>query len=494
LLQDIKHTIKQSAVYGLSRVSTKLVSFVLLPLYSINFSVAEYGIIVRVETLWQILWAIFLFGLESGIVRWYTQISENEKRRAFLFTVIVFVLILNIVLTGIIHMLSGYISEIILENATSKQLVFLAALIATAETLSFIIFLIMRVENKAVMYSIFSILVSVLNLLLQVYYMGYSQIKLEGIFVARIIAPGVVIILLLPYLSRHLALSFAVKFLPELIRFSFPIMLASLTLTLLNQWDRYILGFLTNSSEVGLYGLGGNICGLVNFLIVAPFSLAFSVISWMKLNDENAKRFFTKTITYLFFTITYSALFISLFTPQFIKVFTLNPNYWNVISVVPWISLSLPFYGIQTVGIFSFLVTKKTVHVLCFYISALSTNVVLNYFLIPYFGMYGTAFARFISFFVLTVLFYKFSKNQYFFEYEWTKILLMLVLAAVLIFPFYELHISPKWLEITLKFASMVAYPFLLYPLGFYEQIELERIKGAFNKYVVNNLRKLIAR
>lgn len=67
MLKDIKNTIRQSAVYGFSRVATKLVSFILLPVYSIYFTVEEYGVISRIETLWQLMFAVFLFGLNPEL-------------------------------------------------------------------------------------------------------------------------------------------------------------------------------------------------------------------------------------------------------------------------------------------------------------------------------------------------------------------------------------------------------------------------------------------
>src|SRR5205085_7605752 len=145
---------------------------------------------------------------------------------------------------------------------------------------------------------------------------------------------------------------------------------------LLNQVDKYLLGNITGLNNVGIYGLAYNISGLINFLIVSPFTLAFTVISWKKLKDENAKRFYTKTITYLFLAVTYVSVIVSLFTPHLIKIFTLKTDYWLASNYVPWIVLSMPFYGMHFIGVFSFYVTKKTKYVLYTYTIALLSNVV----------------------------------------------------------------------------------------------------------------------
>ena len=83
MLEDIKHTIKQSAVYGLSRISSKAVSFILLPIITYRLSVAEFGIYVRIDALWQILLGVILFGIENGVIYRYLEIKEGYRRKRF---------------------------------------------------------------------------------------------------------------------------------------------------------------------------------------------------------------------------------------------------------------------------------------------------------------------------------------------------------------------------------------------------------------------------
>lgn len=488
LLKDLKNTIRQSAVYGLSRVSAKLISFILLPLYSVNFSVSEYGIIVRIETLWQILFAFFLFGMESGIVKWYTGIPETAGRRKFLFSVTLFLLITNLIFVFFLYLASGLFSELIFQSGSYSGLIVYASLIAFAETMVFLIFLLLRINEKAFLYTFFSVIITVINLALQVYFILYTEIKLEGIFIAKIISPLAVVLILLPYYLKNITPSFDSKNLKSLIAFSFPVMLAAVFSTLLNQSDRYIIGFLKDSAQVGLYGLAYNICGVLNFFVIGPFSLAFTVISWKKLNDENGKRFFTKSVTYLFFGVIYLALILSLFTPELIKILALNKDYWKAKDVVPWIAVSIPFYGISTIGFFSFYVTGKTSYVLYFFIVTLVVNIILNFILISFIGMYGAAVANFISFVFLCILNYRYSRSNYFFKYEWKKIFYMCVVYTALVFPFFGFVISGFFLTLTLKVTAVLIFPVLLYLLNFYEEIELERINGFFYRYFRINL------
>lgn len=489
MLKDIKNTVKQSAVYGLSRVSTKLISFILLPLYSLNFSVAEYGVLVRIETLWQILWAFFLFGLEPGIIRWYTQFSDINNKRVFLFSVSAFLFITNIIYTVIFFYFSGFLSLLIFGTSDFSTLVFYASLIASFEALIFLVFLLLRINERAFLYSLFSIVITLLNLLIQVYFILYTSNKLNGVFIAKILSPAIVLLILLPYYMKFIKIGFDAKAFRQLIIYSIPLMIAGVVATLLNQSDRYILGYLTDSAEVGLYGLGYNICGILNFFIIGPFSLAFTVLAWKKYKDDNALRFFTKSVTYLFYSIIYLALILALITPLLIKIFTLNENYWQAKDIVPWIAVSVPFYGITYIGYFSFYVTEKTHYMLWAYLIALAINIISNFILIPHFKMYGAAISKFISFLALCLIIYHFSRKNYFFKYEWRKIFNMIAVYILLVFPFFYFKFDNSFLETVLKITAVILFPFVLYFLNFYELIEINSIRGFLNKYLHLNLK-----
>lgn len=484
MLKDIKNTIKQSAVYGLSRISTKLIAFILLPLLTLNLSVPEYGVYVLTESFWQILWAIFLFGFESGVVRWYLEIKDGLKKKRFLFSVAAFLLVFNLILLFLIFLFSGSISSAVYENSGLSRFVIYAALIAAVESFSFIIFLLLRIEEKAKMYSALAVLSTLISLVLQVYFLQYTLFKLEGVFISKIAAPLIIILILLPYFIRHIKIGFEKALLTDLLKYSFPVMIASLVITLLNQVDRYILGYISGLNDVGIYGLANNIAGLVNFLVVSPFSLAFTVLSWKKLNDENAKRFYTKTITYLFLAVIFVSIVIALFTPHLIKIFAMKTDYWTASKYVPWVILSMPFYGIHFVGVFSFYVTKKTKYVFLSYFFALVLKVAGNFVFIPVFGIYGASFVNLASFMILCILIYYYSKKNYFFEYEWYKIFLMIFVYAALVAPFFYFDFTNRLLEIALKSAAVLTYPLILYVFRFYEPVEVRAFKGFINKYL----------
>ncbi len=483
MLSDIKNTVRQSAVYGLSRISLKLAGFILFPLYSLYLSVDQYGVLVRAEIFWQIINSFVLFAFETAFMRWAANANSEDEKRRLAFTVFSIVAAINLMFLAAGFLFKDQLSGLLFESSQYTTLVLICFGISTAESLIGIPLVILRMQEKAGKYLAVVVTSTIVSMAVQLYVLFNIDQKITGIFIAKLIAPVLMLIVLTPFMLRYLQFNSDKALAKELMAFTWPLMLASFVSMMLSGQDRFILGYLTDSTQVGLYGLGYNIAGVLNFLIVAPFAMAFPVVFWKKLEDENAPRFFTKTVTYAQFIITWSALALSLYAPHLIKIFALNTDYWGAASVIPMLAYAFVLMNMQVTGHMSFYHSKNTNVVLMIYIVATAANFLLNLLLIPMLKMYGAATANFLSYLICVIMIYVLSPRYYFIKWEMRKLVLMLLLAIILTVPFFLLDIENTILEISLKTLAITAFPFILYLFGFYEQIELTSIKGFFLKY-----------
>jgi O-antigen/teichoic acid export membrane protein len=325
---------------------------------------------------------------------------------------------------------------------------------------------------------------------MQLYFLFYSQIKLEGIFLSKFIAPSAIFVILIPYLVRHIKVKIEKVEIIDIIKFSFPLMMTGIVSVLLNSVNRFILGFVDSQDDVGLFSLASNISGVITALLISPFQLAFNVIFWQKLKDENSARFYTKSMTYTVFLYVWGALTLSLTIPYLIKLYIpKNMSYWGASDLIPILSLSLVFYGMLTISYMSYHHAKRNDLIFYFQTGALVLNIALNYLLIPHFKMYGAAFSTFVSFGILIMVMYKFSSRFYFIKYETYKITMMIILAASIMCLFQFMKFDPKWLDIGLRIFLILFYPFMLYFFKLYEEIEIASIKSITRKYLKINVR-----
>ena len=199
--------------------------------------------------------ALSLFGIETALLRWYTLTENPEKRKSLVFSILSFLLILNLIVISLGTVFSGQISYFIFDTEIYYRIIIYTFLIAAFEALLMIPLSILRAENKPVKYLVLTISSALINMAMQFYFLFYSDIKLEGIFISKFIAPFLIFIILIPYLIRHISIKLDRLELMDVIKFSFPLMLTSIVSVLLNSVNRFILGFIDNQNDVGLFSL-----------------------------------------------------------------------------------------------------------------------------------------------------------------------------------------------------------------------------------------------
>jgi O-antigen/teichoic acid export membrane protein len=71
MYKKLKKALKHTVIYSLGNISTKLVGFILLPLYTSYLSPAEYGILGLLEVSANIVVQMLGLSLYAGFQRWY---------------------------------------------------------------------------------------------------------------------------------------------------------------------------------------------------------------------------------------------------------------------------------------------------------------------------------------------------------------------------------------------------------------------------------------
>lgn len=477
MLSDIRNTIKQSAVYGISRIAAKSVSFILLPLYTSIFSSENIANINLLESFWQYIFTICLFSFETAIIAYCVNEKDENKVRSIFLKFFILLIFNSLILITLGYFSSGFIALIFLNDQTLQQSVFYCFIISSFEALLVIPLTIARLHQKPVLYTFISTANLIINLLLQFYLLLKISIDINFIFISKSAAPIIVFIFLLPYTLKHIKIGFESISLKTIYKFTFPLMAASLLALFLNTINRYILVDFVSKTDVAIYTLGNSIGSVTNFFVVSPFVLAFSVISWKKLKDENSERFFTKTTTYLFYVMIYISLIISLFIPEVIKLFILNSELWKSVGIIRIILFSNCIAALYYISIQSYYFTKRTDLIFWIFAACLAFNIISNFVFARYFGIYGAAYLSVISYLLLIFLSYKKAMRIYPIYFENKKLILLSIIYLFFVFISYYFKLDYLYQFIGIKILFVISFPFILYLFRFYEQIEINRIK-----------------
>lgn len=188
-------------------------------------------------------------------------------------------------------------------------------------------------------------------------------------------------------------------------------------------------------------------------------------------------------MTYTVFVLTFLSLFFSAFGKEVVKVLSHNTTYWLSFQVIPILCFGIIFSNMRDNLMNSLNIVKRTKTVAYILIISSISNVLLNAFLIPHFDYIGAAFASLLTQIITFFLMYYFAQKYYPIPFETKKLFYMLLLYCIISLGTFVLNDANLAIRISVKSLLILSFPLILYFLGFYEPIEIDRLKGFWNKW-----------
>jgi len=211
--------------------------------------------------------------------------------------------------------------------------------------------------------------------------------------------------------------------------------------------------------------------------------LAIGPMFFKMMNDKNNKRFYSKILTYMAFFFMLIVLVLSMFSEEVIKILAKNQEYWQAYILVPFLSFSIFFSMLKDVTILGLNIVKRTKVISAILIVVCLINTGLNYFLIPAFGIIGSALSALLTQMIYFILIYINAQKWYPVPYELKKIIVIVLTGTSLAGISYSLSGFNSYIEASAKFLLILIFPFILYFFNFYERIEIIRIRETYRKF-----------
>lgn len=427
---------------------------------------------------------LYTFGIDSAFFRYYMATEERSERKNIFTTAFVTIFLVASVLTILILVNTQWIVQLLFKSETQQLtvnlplLVRLASLILFFDTLAFMQLLILRAEEKPIIYSIFTISSVLITISANVVFILLLKWGVEAIFYANLLASGLTFIIVLPLGVKHLNLSYSFSLLKKLFVFGIPYLPSTLSIWAMDSIDRLFLERMINVEASGLYSQGAKL-GMFMALFVSAFRFAWIPYATSTAKQENAKEVFSKILTYVLFACSGVFLFFSFFVNEIVQIgfgsFTLlGSDYWEATIIVPQFFMAYIFYAAYLNFLIGVYLEKKTKYIAIVTIVAMVANVLANYILIPQLGIMGAAWARLISYIMMAVGMYIISVKIYPVKYEWKRILIL----TLVIFGIYFIGHFYFFTSLLLKAALFLIAPVVLYLLGFFEKGELAKLKS----------------
>ncbi len=481
---SVKRLFKHSAIYGMGHIFNRLIVFLLLPLHTNIFREGEMGVVGVVFAYLAIFTIVYTYGLDTAFFRFYILEDSEEGKKRILSTAFLTILATSIFFTAVLYFAAEPVSRIIFDPETRAlsidlpYLIRLVSIILFFDALTFMPFLALRAEERSVLFIFYKFINVIINVAFNAIYILVLKSGIEGIFLANLWASLLTFLLQLPLIFKRFSFTYSGVTLKELLAFGLPYLPSTLSVSLMDTIDRVFLERLSGVEAVGIYSQGAKL-GMFMALFVTAFRFAWHPYFLATSKQENAKDIFQKIFTYVLLACFTVYIVLTLFINDIVKIniggFTiLGKNFWDATVVVPVIFLAYIFYAAYVNFIIGIYLYKKTKYLPFITVTGMLVNLITNYTLIPVWGIMGAAWARVFAYIVMASILYIISQKLYPVKYEWTRLLKLAVIVALVYFTGTREFASHN---IPLKFVLCLIFPFMLYLSGFFEKQELSKMR-----------------
>ena len=431
-----KNLFKQTAIYGLATVLPRMLSFLLVRLYTGILPTAEYGE-VSIVLSWMVFFNVILsYGMETAFFRFYN--SETDKKNVIATTTI------SIFWSSIFFLFGALIfrSTLAAMANVDVQYITYSIWILVLDALVIVPFSKLRANQRPMMYAAIKIGNVAVNLILNLFFLlalpkiadsnpnsfignlYVENFEIGYIFISNLLASLLTFVVLSPnylFLKRN----FDRVLWKKMMKYSLPILVAGIAFAVNEHFDKILLGYLLPEniakSEVGAYSACYKL-GLFMVLFATAFRLGIEPFFFSHSNKENAPQ--TYAVITKYFVILGSLILLGVIVfADVLKLLLLdNKSYWEAMKVVPLIILANFFLGIYNNLSVWYKLTDKTIIGAYISIVGAIVTLVLNYFLIPKYSYYGSAIATISAYGSMMFISYVLGNKHYPIPYDMEKI------------------------------------------------------------------------
>ncbi|MFZ4400522.1 MAG: polysaccharide biosynthesis C-terminal domain-containing protein [Bacteroidales bacterium] len=483
MLKSLRSSLTNTFIYGIGNLATKLVGFILIPIYVKYFPTSTYGVLGLLEVTGIALTSILGLALSQALYRWYWDEEYISKRKSIFFTLLLFLSVFLTLMVIISHFTTSYLSAAIFGDTSFSNLVFLVILASSLQILMQIIATLIQLQQKAILYTISYISILIIQLSLTVFFITYLNLGLKGIYYAQIISLCFYFLIVLLFIINNIVLKFELSLLLKMLIYSFPWIVSNIAALVISISDRYFIRIFGNLGDLGVYQFGYKIANTLSVLVIASAQMAIFPLMFKKMNDPDAKRFYSKMMTYFTFGVMFFVLFLNFYGLEIIKVLAKKQEYWESFSIIPFISLGIIFAMLKDLASMQLQIVKKSALISKIVVSSAIFSLLINFLIIPVYGSMGAAISFIISQFFYFLLMLYFAQKHYHLPYELIKVFKLLVIGILLFLISLLLAKISLFPRLLIKFLMIILFPILLYFWNFYEEVEIKSMKGLWNKW-----------
>lgn len=473
----LRRFLGETMIYGVTTIVSRLLYFLLTPIYISRLQQASsFGILTVLYSWVAMANAVLAFGMETTYFRYLQKVEPEDKGKVFSNSFFVTIVTSGLFLATVVLFSDSIASWFSQGVGTSDYEYYIRffAVILVADALAVVPFARLRAEGKALRFALLKTVNISLQILLNLSFLYWLPALIEhhsfwqgltsgwfrpdwilgNIFMANLIASVVTLLLLLPQILT-VRIRPDAALIRSMIRYSFPILIGNISFIVNEYLDKMAFPWLLPGEQgvrdAGVYGAVSKIAVFLSFFVTA-FRLGAEPFFFSQAKSQNAPRTYATVMEY--FVIVMVVVMVGITANlDWLKHFIRTPDpeqqalYWSGLYIVPILLFNYVLLGIYMNLSIWYKLTDQTRYSI--YISGLGAivTIILIIILIPRYSYFGAAIATTIAYVVMVSLSYFWGQKNYRIPYPVLKITAYLVAAVLLSLTIFWLFDTNVWLS-----------------------------------------------
>lgn len=408
--------IQRTAIYAVGNFGSKILSYVMVLVYSYYITPDELGFYDLILTTISMVQPLILFQINDGVYRYLVD-AQREKQS-------------NIIGNGFHFLcLTTFLAEVLFLLVTSRfkiqYAVWIGALFAST---MFFVFMqdAVRGLGQSKLYAVMGVLNGVVMLLSEIVGLLILRLGVLALVMSKVIANLVcvlVMVVLTPGIRQGARHRMQKQVLLPLLKYSAPLVPNTISWWIVNFSSRYIiLGFL-GASFNGLFAMASKFPTILT-TITSIFYLAWQESSIKEYHSPNRDQFFSDVFR-KYYILLMTLCLCAVPATRFVIELFVSEEYKSAWQYASFLYLGAAFSALCSFLGMGYQISKETARSFSTTVFAAGLNIAVNIGLIKVIGLHAASVATFAAYLFLFVIRMQHTKRYFTLYVEWWKFWLL---------------------------------------------------------------------
>lgn len=429
LINKLKSFSIDSFYYGMSSVISRMVGFLLVPVFTQYLTPKDYGIMTLLGFYTLFFSPISHLGLQGAMFR-FVGISRSKREESIIlssaFKVIVFI---SSSFTLFSLMLVKQLELFLVQSDDYTILLILTIFFSFFSSVNQIMISFLRIKRKVRKIFYVNMFKVIISLTLNIYLVVFIGLGLNGAIYTLLVTSVLSLVLLFVIVKIPLSIDIDVNYIKQMLKYGLPNLPKYIQAIIMGLFGQYYVGKYLSVSELGLYSVAWKFC--IPLVVVSSVVLnSWNAFKFDLLKKDTSKKVFSQFSNIFILLFSFVFLVVCLWGGDLLIIFT-DQRYHSAAGYVSYLCL-IPLFTClyQTMSSYISFGENQSLNP---YIgtTGLIVTLVASILLIPKLSIIGVAYATSLGWLAMNVFGYLYGQSLFKINFQLPTNIVLIVFVII---------------------------------------------------------------